>query len=171
MIKLVSLSLVVSALAFSGCASNSSPCEDSDSCGGGSTAPDAAPKVTCGDNICQSSESAATCPADCKPAETCGDGTCSASETASSCPADCKTTVNVVNSSGVTVYYLYAWSCSATSLGNNVLSSALYNGYNITLTGQEGCWNLEAEGSGGTYISASYNNNLAGGQAYTWTIN
>ncbi|HZX20596.1 MAG TPA: hypothetical protein VFF13_06330 [archaeon] len=41
----------------------------------------------CGDNICDSSESAATCAADC-PA-VCGDGTCTGTESKNTCPADC----------------------------------------------------------------------------------
>ena len=171
MTRLVSLSLVISAFALAACPSSGpEPCEDPATCPGPAT-PDAAPHVACGDNICQSSENSTSCPTDCKPPVTCGDGVCSSTESATSCPQDCKTTVDVVNSSGLTVYYLYAWSCSSSTLGNNVLTSALYNGYNITLTGAPGCWNLEAEGTGGSYISASYNNNLAAGQAYTWTIN
>ncbi|MEO6772716.1 MAG: hypothetical protein ABI467_06800 [Kofleriaceae bacterium] len=161
--------LAISAFSLAACASPDSPCEDNpDGCG--STSPDAA-GPHCGNGVCETGESSTSCAADCKPGPTCGDGTCDSTETASSCPSDCQTTIDVVNSSGVTVYYLYAWSCSVTSMGNSVLTSALYTGYNTTLTGPPGCWNFEAEGSGGTYISASYNNNLAGGQAYTWTIN
>jgi hypothetical protein len=190
MTRLVSLFLVVSAFALAACPSDGGggpACEtDPNNCGGGPT-PDA--RNPCGDGVCASTETPQSCPADCHvnpcgdgtcaanethdscPADCkCGDGVCESNETASSCPSDCQTTVDVVNSSGLTVYYLYAWSCSATTKGNNILTSALYNGYHIPLTGQAGCWNFEADGTGGSYISASYSNNLAGGQAYTWTI-
>jgi len=42
----------------------------------------------CGDNLCEASESTATCPADC-PATVCGDGVCEVDEDASSCAIDC----------------------------------------------------------------------------------
>ncbi len=47
--------------------------------------------ATCGDGICQPTESVATCPADCGVAPVCGDGTCHATESVATCPADCGT--------------------------------------------------------------------------------
>ena len=44
--------------------------------------------VSCGDNVCNGSETFATCPQDCEPI-VCGDSTCNGSETCSSCPTDC----------------------------------------------------------------------------------
>lgn len=44
---------------------------------------------SCGDDICQQSESIFTCPVDCIPDIVCGDGICSGFETIYSCPADC----------------------------------------------------------------------------------
>lgn len=43
---------------------------------------------TCGDSICATTETFATCPADCT-LLTCGDGTCGGGEDFTSCPADC----------------------------------------------------------------------------------
>ena len=44
--------------------------------------------IRCGDNVCNGSETFATCPQDCEPI-VCGDSTCNGSETCSSCPTDC----------------------------------------------------------------------------------
>ncbi|HTR50833.1 MAG TPA: hypothetical protein VMJ10_09015 [Kofleriaceae bacterium] len=46
----------------------------------------------CGDNVCEASEDATSCPQDCGTVTTlpyCGDGVCGAGETSDSCPADC----------------------------------------------------------------------------------
>jgi hypothetical protein len=84
---------------------------------------------------------------------------------------DCETTIDVINRSGVVVYYLYAWSCTATTKGADILgNSTLANGGEITLTGPAGCWDFEADASGGSYLYSSANNMLAGGQSYTWTV-
>ena len=52
--------------------------------------PDAGTPVGCGDKICQSNETAATCPLDCQaPGPVCGNHQCEAGETSTTCPADC----------------------------------------------------------------------------------
>jgi hypothetical protein len=48
----------------------------------------------CGDGLCESSETTASCPQDCTPPPpppVCGDNVCSAGEDCSSCPQDCGT--------------------------------------------------------------------------------
>ncbi|MFH0890459.1 MAG: fibronectin type III domain-containing protein, partial [Candidatus Liptonbacteria bacterium] len=56
-----------------------------------SATPVAAITDVCGDTVCGSTESSATCPADCPvaPVDVCGDGACGGTENSSSCPADC----------------------------------------------------------------------------------
>ncbi len=44
---------------------------------------------TCGDGLCGSSETNATCPADCAPGPVCGDGVCQLGETTATCAIDC----------------------------------------------------------------------------------
>ena len=51
--------------------------------------PEGAIATTCGDGVCEPSESCTTCSVDCGVCSTCGDGTCEASESCSSCPQDC----------------------------------------------------------------------------------
>lgn len=43
---------------------------------------------SCGDGVCDTGETSASCPKDCT-ASTCGNNVCDASETSTSCPADC----------------------------------------------------------------------------------
>lgn len=47
------------------------------------------PPKTCGDAICQSTESCSTCPIDCGLCKSCGNGSCDMGENCSSCPSDC----------------------------------------------------------------------------------
>jgi len=51
------------------------------------------PATYCGDDICNGTETAATCPEDCggapTPAPSCPDGVCNGSETTATCPQDC----------------------------------------------------------------------------------
>ncbi|MBF0492451.1 MAG: hypothetical protein HQM15_06695 [Deltaproteobacteria bacterium] len=50
----------------------------------------AATTVSCGDGVCNGSETATTCPVDCAPpAPRCGDGICNGTETSASCAIDC----------------------------------------------------------------------------------
>ncbi|CAN5732055.1 hypothetical protein BH09MYX1_BH09MYX1_63790 [soil metagenome] len=49
------------------------------------------PPKTCGDNVCQSTETCTNCPNDCGLCKTCGNGKCDASESCNSCPQDCDT--------------------------------------------------------------------------------
>ncbi len=53
----------------------------------------------CGDGLCQSTESSASCPYDCLGvAAKCGDGICTGEETPASCPKDCATAATCGNS-------------------------------------------------------------------------
>lgn len=54
-------------------------CVDGTSCGGHS----------CGNGMCESSESVSSCPEDCKEPPTCGNGVCDSGETYKTCPEDC----------------------------------------------------------------------------------
>lgn len=47
------------------------------------------PPKTCGDMVCQSTESCTNCPLDCGLCKTCGNGACDNGENCSSCPEDC----------------------------------------------------------------------------------
>jgi len=52
------------------------------------------PMAVCGNMMCETGETAMTCPGDCA---TCGDGTCTApAETNANCPGDCTTTGTAV---------------------------------------------------------------------------
>jgi hypothetical protein len=95
--KLVSL---VSMSAFAAaCATPPSSCaSDPDSCG--SVTVDAGMMPTCGDHVCESTETVESCPQDCAK---CGDGVCSSTETVSSCPQDCGKCGDGVCSSNETV--------------------------------------------------------------------
>ena len=44
---------------------------------------------SCGDNVCDSSETKESCPDDCPTSTRCGDAQCSAGETRANCPSDC----------------------------------------------------------------------------------
>lgn len=194
MTRLVSLFLVVSAFAFTACASNGGgSCEDENANGCGPL-PDAA-KVTCGDGVCQSSESTTSCPADCKPVVPCGDGVCEAGETTASCPADCPAaptcgngvceagetiqscaadcaaTLVVDNTSTFTLVYFYAWACGTSNTFNNLLTQALPPNYHVTFNGvTPGCWNIQADTANHAQTAQDLNQTFTAAHTFTWTI-
>ncbi|MBQ9395206.1 MAG: hypothetical protein IJU23_06760 [Proteobacteria bacterium] len=80
------LATLVSCLSLYGCASS----VDEDN-----NIPQQKPLQECGDGVCSSSETFATCPADCKdntakPTTGCGNGICNIDETPATCPQDCQ---------------------------------------------------------------------------------
>ncbi|MCB9553584.1 MAG: chitobiase/beta-hexosaminidase C-terminal domain-containing protein [Myxococcales bacterium] len=67
-----------------GCGGSCGACDPGELCAGGACVPI---DEGCGDDVCASDESCATCPADC--GACCGDGTCAPDESCATCPADC----------------------------------------------------------------------------------
>lgn len=174
MTRLIILASVLG-LAFTGCASGPS-CDNEANCRDDpDPTPDAMPQPhpTCGNSVCDSTETTATCPQDCPPpTPTCGNNVCETSETVTSCSIDCASTVKFANYSGSPVWYLYAWRCGTTDMGADLLgNNTLANGYVYTIPGANpGCWNFEAKGSGGAYIDSEYGANVVERQTYTWNI-
>jgi hypothetical protein len=56
---------------------------------GGNQADAQAPWVTCGDMLCDNTESCADCPGDCGACASCGNGACDGQDTTGNCPKDC----------------------------------------------------------------------------------
>ncbi|MFT3696255.1 MAG: hypothetical protein QM831_24155 [Kofleriaceae bacterium] len=96
----------------------------------------------CGDNVCSSSESVTSCPQDCA---TCGDGVCSSNESVTSCPSDCAANLKLVNDSSQYWYYFYGWPCGQSNPYSNLLNSALAPNTYATSSGiTPGCYNFQA---------------------------
>jgi hypothetical protein len=51
--------------------------------------------TSCGDGLCNNTETTATCAQDCSATPVCGDGTCNGTETTATCAQDCPCAVNV----------------------------------------------------------------------------
>lgn len=82
-----------------------SVCNGSETCS--TCAADCGACATCGDGSCNGTETCSTCAADCEACPTCGDGTCNGTETCSACAADCGacptyTSANINTQSGTT---------------------------------------------------------------------
>jgi hypothetical protein len=57
--------------------------------GSGSGSGSGSQTAICGDNVCASTETTTSCPADCPATALCGDGICSGTETSGTCSQDC----------------------------------------------------------------------------------
>jgi hypothetical protein len=161
---------------LAGCPTDPGPaCDDPDGCGP-TPPPDAmsTPHPVCGNTICDTGETTATCAQDCPPpGPTCNNNNiCETTETVASCPADCASTVKFANYASVPVWFLYAWPCGTTDMGADLLgNNTLPNGYVYTINdANPGCWNFYAKNQGGGYVDSYYGANVVERQTYTWNI-
>lgn len=126
---------------------------------------------TCGNHTCEASETPASCPADC-PVTVCDNGTCEAGETPTSCPSDCGAKMTTRNSSSYYVYHLYVYGCTATSEGPDLLAGKLiYPGYELTLTKiPPGCYLFHATTADGSGWRTPTGVTLKSAETLVWTL-
>jgi hypothetical protein len=124
------------------------------------------PDPDCGNGICESGETIATCGSDCS---VCGDNVCHPSEV-DACASDCDATLIVQNASSYNIYELYVAGCSDPYWGPDLLGSVLPPGYYVTVTDiPPGCLDFRAEGVD-VYWETPIGVDLSAGETYTWTL-
>jgi hypothetical protein len=102
----------------------------------------------------------------------CGNGVCDSDESASTCPVDCDASLTIQDASAWPISTVYVWPCGSNDAGANQLAAPIAAGRQMTLNGiTTGCYSFRAISSDATESWESDEQELAAIQhGWTWTL-